>query len=199
MALKCSFDPNCATARSLIWSHQRNLSVVNVDHFNCPDCLQLLFVSVLLTAFSLLLRSPHSSKTFRQRAHTAIVGRPTPSSQTSKAIQSLTKFLPTEAFPLVLLLRLPILILALRKQIFLHPSPPFTISSLQTRILSSERSLSGQIVVSDNLEAGYRYLRCDHSMLGGRYMRQTPDRQGDLKTQLGDSSVPRLSIRLENS
>jgi hypothetical protein len=51
------------------------------------------------------------------------------------------------------------------------------------RILNSTRSITGQIVVAENVEYGYRFLRCDHSLLGGRWAREGKDGQ----TEFGDS------------
>ena len=51
------------------------------------------------------------------------------------------------------------------------------------RILNSTRSVTGQIVVAENMEYGYRFLRCDHSLLGGRWAREGKDGQ----TEFGDS------------
>jgi hypothetical protein len=51
------------------------------------------------------------------------------------------------------------------------------------RILNSTRSITGQIVVAENVEYGYRFMRCDHSLLGGRWAREGKDGQ----TEFGDS------------
>ena len=40
-------------------------------------------------------------------------------------------------------------------------------SSPLLRILSSTQSITGRIVVAENYEHGFRYLRADHSLLGG--------------------------------
>lgn len=82
----------------------------------------------------------------------------------------------------------PLLVLALRQQIFLHPSPPHITAGGQLRVLSSEKSLTGQIVVAENLRDGYRLLRRDHSILGGRWIRQVSN-GGKTRTDLGDSYV----------
>lgn len=53
--------------------------------------------------------------------------------------------------------------------------------------MHSEQSLTGQIVIAENLKDGYRFMRCDHSILGGRWTREIPDGQGGTYTDMGDS------------
>jgi hypothetical protein len=100
----------------------------------------------------------------------------------------MTRNLPTTSFPLLLLLRLPLLILALRQQIYLRPTPPYIAANGQIRVLSSEKGITGQVVVAENLRDGYRFLRCDASLLGGKWMRTVQD-GGRSSTILGDSFV----------
>jgi hypothetical protein len=38
------------------------------------------------------------------------------------------------------------------------------------RVLSSTQSVTGRIVVAENYEHGFRYLRADHSLLGGLWI-----------------------------
>ncbi|KAJ9123297.1 hypothetical protein QFC22_001495 [Naganishia vaughanmartiniae] len=40
------------------------------------------------------------------------------------------------------------------------------------RILNSTQSVTGTVVVGENLVEGYRFLRCDHSLLGGRWIKE---------------------------
>lgn len=40
------------------------------------------------------------------------------------------------------------------------------------RILNSTESITGRVVVGENVAAGYRFLRCDHSLLGGRWIKE---------------------------
>lgn len=53
-------------------------------------------------------------------------------------------------------------------------------------MLSSEQSRTGRVVVGDNLKDGYRFLRCDHSILGGRWFRER-EVNGEKTVELGDS------------
>lgn len=56
-------------------------------------------------------------------------------------------------------------------------------------MLSSEQSFTGRVVVvGDNLKDGYRFLRCDHSILGGRWFRER-ENNGEKTVELGDSWV----------
>lgn len=43
-------------------------------------------------------------------------------------------------------------------------------------------------MVGDNLKDGYRFLRCDHSILGGRWFRER-ENNGEKTVELGDSWV----------
>ena len=51
------------------------------------------------------------------------------------------------------------------------------------RILNSTQSSTGRIVVGDDLSLGYRFLRCDHSLLGGRWIQEKESGE----TKLGES------------
>ncbi|WVO22090.1 uncharacterized protein IAS62_003415 [Cryptococcus decagattii] len=85
---------------------------------------------------------------------------------------------------------LAIEIYPLRQQIFLRPpserSDPYVTAHGELRVLSSEQSLTGRVVVGDNLKQGYRFLRCDHSILGGRWFRER-EINGEKTVELGDS------------
>ncbi|KAE8537907.1 hypothetical protein D1P53_005968 [Cryptococcus gattii VGV] len=74
--------------------------------------------------------------------------------------------------------------------IFLRPpserSDPYVTAHGELRVLSSEQSLTGRVVVGDNLKDGYRFLRCDHSILGGRWFRER-ENNGEKTVELGDS------------
>lgn len=48
--------------------------------------------------------------------------------------------------------------------------------------------MTGQIVVGEELSRGFRFLRCDASILGGRWVRATPgSKNGPARTDMGDS------------
>ena len=40
------------------------------------------------------------------------------------------------------------------------------------RVLNSTQSVTGRVVVAENIADGYRVLRCDHSLLGGRWIKE---------------------------
>ncbi|ORY33952.1 hypothetical protein BCR39DRAFT_592578 [Naematelia encephala] len=146
----------------------------------------ILFLSLLITISSFFIRLSSSSTPFSHMVHSTLSRSLRLSPAGSNRLSSLTSYLPHQVYPLLLLLRLPIIILAVRQQIFLRPLPPYFTPSGQLRILSSERSISGQVVVADNLRDGYRFLRCDHSLLGGRWVREVSTRFGS-RTEMGDS------------
>ncbi|ROV91911.1 hypothetical protein VPNG_09770 [Cytospora leucostoma] len=59
-----------------------------------------------------------------------------------------------------------------------HAMTPWAAQSLNVTLASHDwilhdrkESLTGYISVADNLKAGYRVLRCDHSLLGGEWLR----------------------------
>jgi hypothetical protein len=91
-------------------------------------------------------------------------------------------------FPALLLLRLPLLVLSLRKDFFQLPHPPYYAANKELLVLSSERGAFGnRVVVADNLKEGYRVLRSDHSLLGGRWVRRVPQADAASRVELGDS------------
>ena len=55
---------------------------------------------------------------------------------------------------------------------YVHPTSPI-------RILSSSQSVTGRIVVGEDLNHGFRYLRADHSILGGVWI-------GDKVVRIGE-------------
>ncbi len=74
-------------------------------------------------------------------------------------------------------------LLAVQRHLFALPSTPYTAIPGRLRILHAAHSVTGLVVVGENIKDGYRFLRCDHSLLGGRFLGKT---QG-LGTELGDS------------
>ncbi|WWD17253.1 hypothetical protein CI109_101691 [Kwoniella shandongensis] len=159
----------------------------------------MLFISLLLTALSLVVRPSRSTIPFSSKANAFIISTLQPSPQAHPAIERLTALLPSQALPVLLLFRLPLLILALRQQIFLRPptSSPYITAHGELRVLSSERSLTGQVVVAENLKDGYRFLRCDHSILGGRWIRDVPDKDSPegKRTEIGDSIFATFNLQ----
>jgi hypothetical protein len=138
-----------------------------------------------LTLLSLLVRPPKASgDSFAKTAHRLISSTFKLSPEASRQLGEATGFLPETVSPVLLLLRLPLLILAVQQQVFLRPSAPYFAAGGTLRVLHTEKSITGQIVVADNLAAGYRYLRCDASLLGGRWMRIM---ENGTRIDLGDS------------
>ncbi|OCF36814.1 hypothetical protein I316_01410 [Kwoniella heveanensis BCC8398] len=171
----------------------------NVNMLNASPEKTILFISLLLTLLSLFLRPGNSSIPFSTRVHNLITTSLGLSPKASKALSRLTTQLPRQAFPILLLLRVPLLILALRQQIFLRPpsSRPYITANGDLRVISSERSLTGQIVVAENLKDGYRFLRADHSILGGRWIREVSDKSavGGKRTEMGDSIFATFNLQ----
>lgn len=126
-------------------------------------------------------------ETFSQRVQRYYKERKDLPPASRQQFMTLASRLPSDLYPLLILVRLPLLVLVLRQQLYLHPVPPYTIDDGTLRVLHSEQSLTGQIVVAENIRDGYRFMRCDHSILGGRWMRELPDGQGGRHVDLGDS------------
>ena len=148
---------------------------------------QILFVSLILTLISLWLRPTHSDGFSPRLIESSISKRFNISHSGTSKLRQVIGYLPKQVLPLLVLLRLPLLVLALRQESFLHPLPPYFTSNGQLRILSSERSSDCQIVVADNLRDGYRYLRCDHTILGGRWIQKAPGSDNSHHIDMGDS------------
>lgn len=98
------------------------------------------------------------------------------------------------------LLSLTVSVLVTLPALFYPPirfqQPPFTHESGSLRVLSSTPSTTGQIIVAEDFERGFRYLRADHSLLGGVWLgpKHLVRQDGDTKflqdksgTYLGDS------------
>lgn len=49
------------------------------------------------------------------------------------------------------------------------PSFPYLAGNNTIRVLDRQFSTTGLIVIAENVAAPYRYMRCDHSLLGGRW------------------------------
>ncbi|KAK4687304.1 hypothetical protein P7C73_g2815, partial [Tremellales sp. Uapishka_1] len=149
--------------------------------------IQILFLSLILTLLSLFVRPAPSATSFARSVHRVLSTRLRLSPSGQNQLRRLCARLPRQVFPILLLLRLPLLIIALRQQIYLRPPTPFTAAGGTLRVLSSEKSLSGQIVVGENVRDGYRFMRCDHSILGGRWIREISDGYNGTRIDMGDS------------
>ncbi|WWC62022.1 uncharacterized protein I303_104609 [Kwoniella dejecticola CBS 10117] len=174
-----------------------NLTILNRN----PE-KTILFISLILTTLSLFLKSSNSSTPFPTRVDHLITRSLKLKPETAKRTSRITKnVLPRQAFPLLLLLRIPLLILALRQQVFLRPPStshqPYVTANGDLRVISSERSITGQIVVAENLKDGYRFLRCDHSILGGRWIREVEDksRSDGKRVDMGDSIFATFNLQ----
>ena len=86
--------------------------------------------------------------------------------------------------PLWLLFPVPVAALLVASS--LYPNKPLVLPWLndtgEVRLLASKSSITGRIVVSEHVSMGFRYLRADHSLLGGFWI-ETPTRRGEI----GDS------------
>jgi hypothetical protein len=150
---------------------------------------QILLLSLVMTVLSFFLRSSTSPITFAQRVQQYYLDRKDLTPATRKKFANLASRLPRDLYPILILIRLPLLVLILRQQLYIHPVTPYVISDGSLRILHSEQSLTGQIVIGENLKDGYRFMRCDHSILGGRWTRDIPDGSGGMVKDMGDSYV----------
>lgn len=164
------------------------------------NVLKILLVSLFLTLLSPFARPPQpdpARATPGSRLHAGLSRVLRLSRDNQKRLSDLTRLLPTSSAPLFLLLRVPILILALRAQLFAPRVPPYLAADDQLRVLSSARGLTGQIVVAENLRDGYRFLRCDHSILGGKWFRKVRDRagKGQEQTIFGDSIFAAFALQ----
>lgn len=121
--------------------------------------------------------------------HSTLVSHFKLSGRTSKQLWDILAFLPRQMFPVILLLRIPLLVLALRQQLFLRLTVQYLAESGDLRILLSEPSTTGHIVVGEHLTGGYRFLRRDAEILGGRWSRQVRATDGQDPIELGDSYV----------
>jgi hypothetical protein len=140
-----------------------------------------------MTVLSFFLRPSSSPVTFAQRVQEYYLNRKDLTPTSRKKFANLASRLPRDVYPILIALRLPLLVLILRQQIYLHPIAPYVTADGSLRILHSEQSLTGQIVIAENLRDGYRFMRCDHSILGGRWTREVPDGTGGTHTDMGDS------------
>jgi hypothetical protein len=142
-------------------------------------------MSMLFTLFSLFVKDRSSSSSFGAKVHHSVTKRWKLSKDASRQLGEITSLLPRQSYPLFLLLRLLLLILALQHQIFSRSAMPYTTG--QVRILASGKGDTGRMVVGESLSGGYRYLRVDDAVVGGRWIRQVSDGQNGTRTDLGDS------------
>lgn len=165
---------------------EKQASPSTIKLFGDTD-VQILLLSLIMTVLSFFLRSSTSPITFAQRVSQYYLSRKDLTPATRKKFANLALRLPKDLYPVLILIRLPLLVLILRQQLYLHPVTPYVIADGSLRILHSEQSLTGQIVIAENLKDGYRFMRCDHSILGGRWTRDVPDGKGGLIKDMGDS------------
>ncbi|KAJ1306130.1 hypothetical protein OPQ81_010841 [Rhizoctonia solani] len=69
-------------------------------------------------------------------------------------------------------LAIPLLLAQVSKRTAPHviPTEPWTSASGNVRVLARSDSTTGVVVVAENLIDKFRYLRCDHSLLGGMWI-----------------------------
>lgn len=146
-----------------------------------------MIVSLSLTIISFLLRPFNAEESLSQKVQNYYRNRKDLPPASRKQFINIAARLPHDLYPLLILLRLPLIVLVLRQQLYLHRVPPYVIEDGTLRILHSEQSLTGQIVIADNVRDGYRFMRCDHSILGGRWTREVPDGKGGSQMDMGDS------------
>lgn len=71
-----------------------------------------------------------------------------------------------------------------------------TLQSHDFVILARQESLTGYISVLDNLKDGYRVMRCDHSLLGGEWLKRETSRALRLKEPIYSVFVTLEAVRL---
>jgi hypothetical protein len=92
----------------------------------------------------------------------------------------------------VVIFTVPALVFA-AYQLLRHPSTPFHIpdgNGGTSTVLLSQKGVSGRIVVSEVAhESGwqYRFLRADHSILGGQWLTKVTDDKGVNRMEFSDS------------
>lgn len=90
--------------------------------------------------------------------------------------------------------------LAIQRACFAFPRVPYLAASNDLRVLNATDSVSGMVMVADNLKDGYRFLRCDHSLLGGRWLRRDEDSKvSDLGDTIFSTFVLQEACRLAAS
>lgn len=67
--------------------------------------------------------------------------------------------------------------------------PPYATPDGDLFVHRSVRGRTGQVVVADNRRDGYRFLRVDNSLVGGRWFEYEKNAQGSYTPRLGDSWV----------
>ena len=112
----------------------------------------------------------------------------------------LTGFFATMNRSKVLFITLPLVCFAMLNMHILVPS---NISRLNANlggtsyaIVDRQESITGYISVLDNLEQGFRVLRCDHSLLGGEWTRYPPGYMPKLKEPIYAIFVMLEAVRL---
>ena len=65
-----------------------------------------------------------------------------------------------------------------------------------TRLLASTDSITGRIVVAENLKDNFRFLRADHSLLGGRWIGERITDPSGLGDSIYSAFVLQEAVRL---
>jgi hypothetical protein len=66
------------------------------------------------------------------------------------------------------------------------------------RVLASTHSVTGLLLVGENVEQGFRFLRADHSLLGGRWVgsKVAPGSRDGLGDSIYSAFVLQEAVRL---
>lgn len=124
----------------------------------CYVALGYTALSVGLTAINVYIRSQRPTSLGRDRTNTSA--------------------------SILRVLQLTTTVLAIQRACFAFPRVPYLAASNDLRVLNATDSVSGLVMVADNLKDGYRFIRCDHSLLGGRWLRLDEDAEVN---ELGDT------------
>jgi hypothetical protein len=65
------------------------------------------------------------------------------------------------------------------------PACPYFAANNTLRVLERARSVTGTIVIAEFLDGPFRFMRCDQSLLGGKWL--VPQAEGLPATELGES------------
>lgn len=72
---------------------------------------------------------------------------------------------------------------------------PYTDPTGLVRVIASTSSVTGRIVVAENLEMGFRFLRADHSLLGGQWI-DVPQKRGQVDDSIYTAFMLQEGARL---
>jgi hypothetical protein len=128
-----------------------------VGHDKGKAHCQMLLISIITSAASLLARPP--KVTYRSAGFTRTMDR---------CLEQIGLAKTSDHFNVALIVRIPILVVAVYQQIFARPSPPYMLDSAPHRaLLSRHRAGHGVVSVIQDVSTGSRWLYQDSLTIGG--------------------------------